>query len=366
MASEGVGRFKLLRPADLDNLPEPSWLIEGILPANALGVLYGAPAVGKTFVALSIALSIAAGHLWCGKPTKSGSVLYVAAEGVSGMRFRVQAYQRKHGIVADNIRYLGDAFDLRGTTGVEELIATLRATNFCPDLIILDTLARLIPGADENSSKEMGEAIREIDRLRRAFGATILLIHHTGKNGELERGSGALRGAADVMIKCSMTSDRNLVSIKCDKMKDAEPFRPARIGLERIQVRASEWSLAVANLRHDAKDEAYVDAALARHVNSALKMLAQFGSSGATHKEWLDVFKVSTGLSKPTFDRVIREIKRHDRAVHWNGERYYARQSNEGVGCQEVSKECHDTSHDGVMSSPPLGDDTDTAAIGQK
>jgi RecA-family ATPase len=134
-------RFKLLGPAELNNLPEPSWLIEGILPANALGVLYGAPGVGKTFVALSIALSIAAGHSWCGKLTKSGSVLYVAAEGVSGMRLRVQAYQRRHGIFAEQIRYLGDVFDLRRMAEIEELISTLKTANFRPDLIVLDTWA---------------------------------------------------------------------------------------------------------------------------------------------------------------------------------------------------------------------------------
>jgi RecA-family ATPase len=81
MASGNGSRFKLLWLAELNDLPEPSWLIEGILAANAVVVLYGASAIGKTFVALSMALSVAAGHPWCGKPTKSGSVLYVAAEG---------------------------------------------------------------------------------------------------------------------------------------------------------------------------------------------------------------------------------------------------------------------------------------------
>jgi hypothetical protein len=229
----------------------------------------------------------------------------------------------------------------------------------------LDTLARLILGADENSSKEMGEAIRGIDNLRLAFRATVLLIHHTGKDGQLERGSGALRGAADVMIKCSASSDRKEVLIKCDKMKDAEPFRPAAIGLERVQISTLDSSLAVADLRRE-DEPSPGDTALARHVSAALKVLAQFGSSGATYTKWLDAFKASTGRSKKTFDRALAEIKSDDRAVRWDGERYYARQGNGGVKCQEVSKECHDTSHDGVMSSPPLGDDTDTAAIDQK
>jgi AAA domain len=291
--------------------------------------------------------AIAAGHLWCGKLTKSGSVLYVAAEGVFGLQLRVRAYEARQRIVAEHIRLVGEGFDLRRAADIEESTSTLVAANFHPDLIVLDTPARLIPGADENSSKEVGEAIRGIDNLRLAFKATVLLIHHTGKDGQLERGSGVLRGAADVMIKCSASGDRKEVSIKCDKMKDAEPFRPAAIGLERVQISASDSSLAVANLRRESKDEP-------GHVDAALKVLAQFGSSGATHKEWLDAFKKSTGLSKPTFDRVIREIKRNDHTVHGDGERYYAHQGNEGVKCQEVSEQCHDNSHDGVMSPPSL------------
>jgi hypothetical protein len=76
--------------------------------------------------------SIAAGHSWCGKSTKSGSVLYIAAEGVLGLRLRVQAYQRKHAIFAEQIRYLGDAFDLRRIAEVEELISTLEEADFRP------------------------------------------------------------------------------------------------------------------------------------------------------------------------------------------------------------------------------------------
>jgi KaiC/GvpD/RAD55 family RecA-like ATPase len=227
MGSEGTGRFKLLTPAELDNLPEPSWLIEGILPANALAVLYGLPGAGKTFIALSIALSIAAGHEWCGKRTSLGSVLYVAAEGLFGLRLRAQVYQGRHGIVAERIRYLGDAFDLRQPTDIDKFVSSIETAGLHPDLIVLDTLARLIHGADENSSKDIGETIRAMDDLRRRFGATVLLVHHTGKDGEKERGSGALRGAADVMIKCTMRADQKSVSFECDKMKEAEPFPSA-------------------------------------------------------------------------------------------------------------------------------------------
>jgi RecA/RadA recombinase len=358
MASEGGGHFKLLGPAELDDLPEPSWLIEGVLPANALGVLYGASGVGKTFVALSMALSIAAGHSWCGKATKSAAVLYVAAEGLFGLRLRVQAYQRRYGIRAEHIRYLGDAFDLRRAIDIEKLTLTLQAADFRPDLIVLDTLARLIPGAEENSSKDMGEAIRAIDGLRRAFQATVLLIHHTGKNGELERGSGALRGAADVMIKCSASGERNLVPIKCEKMKESEPFPSATIALERYKIDDSRASLAVSSLIAAAEKETDCDGALAI-------LEAKFGLNGATHGEWLHAYSHDTGRSKSTFVRAVNKLKQ-DHAVRVKGRKYYSNGTIDGVRFHEVSKECHDTSHVGVMSSPLLGDDTDTTAIGQK
>src|SRR6478672_3283849 len=101
MAGRDGNCLRLWSPADLENLPDPTWLINGVLPANSLCVLYGEPGCGKTSVALSIGLSIAAGHDWCGKSTKPGLVLYVAAEGLFGLKLRVRAYQRKHEITAE-------------------------------------------------------------------------------------------------------------------------------------------------------------------------------------------------------------------------------------------------------------------------
>src|SRR5262249_24478454 len=148
--------FTLLSPADLARLPDPIWLIDGVLPSRGFCVLYGEPGSRKTFVALSIALSVAADHRWCGKRTLGGTVLYVAAEGLYSLNLRVEAYQKKHELRAENIRYLGAAFNLLNED-VETLLATLRAAGVVPDLIVLDTLARLMVGADENSAKEMGQ-----------------------------------------------------------------------------------------------------------------------------------------------------------------------------------------------------------------
>jgi hypothetical protein len=133
----GARVFKLLTLESLANLPKPTWLVDGIILANAFAVLYGAPGCGKTFVALSWALSIATGHPWCGKITEQGSVLYVAAEGLRGLDSRVQAYQLKHGIKAERVRYLGDSFNLRNGQDVECLGEAMAGT-LMPNLIVLD------------------------------------------------------------------------------------------------------------------------------------------------------------------------------------------------------------------------------------
>jgi hypothetical protein len=323
MDSEGVDHFTLFGPTDLDNLPEPCWLIEGILPANALGVLYGASGVGKTFVAFSMALSIAAGHPWCGKPTKLGSVLYVAAEGLFGLRLRVQAYQGRHGIAAENIRYLGDAFDLRQAADIKKLISTLEAANFRPDLIVLDTLARLIPGADENSAQDIGKAICAIDELKHKFSATVLVVHHTGKDGGPERGSSALRGAADAMIKCrAKSSDPHVVFLDCDKMKDAEPFRPKAIKLEKVQISATTSSLAVTS-SSDAPEAKTLHEEMAQDDEIILAILEKKFPGGALPKQLQEAFMQSTGQSEATFHRFRRAALKRG-AIRKHGNKYCA------------------------------------------
>ena len=300
----GLKLYTLLSPADLARLPEPTWLIDGVLPRHALCVLYGEPGSGKTFVALSMALSTAANHSWCGKPTVGGDVLYVAAEGLYGLKLRVEAYEKKHGLSADNIRYLGDAFNLLDSGNVETLLTTLRTAGIQPALILLDTLARLMVGGDENSAKDMGLAIAGIDRLRQKTLATVLVIHHTRKNAQIERGSSALRGAADVMIQCEM-SDRRDVHLDCVKMKDAEPFKKATLQLELMPVGSSS-SLAITTWRDAEADDS--DEPL--NVEETLKILEkQFGSVGASYTEWKREYVALTGKSESTFARVVRKLK---------------------------------------------------------
>jgi hypothetical protein len=96
-----------------------------------------------------------------------------------------------------------------------------------PALVVIDTLARCFDG-DENLQEDMGRFIGGVDRLRRDFNATVVVVHHTRLGADRERGSTAFRGAADTMVHCERLNDTEL-EISCNKQKDAVEFLTRRL-----------------------------------------------------------------------------------------------------------------------------------------
>lgn len=152
-----------------------------------------------------------------GRPVQQGSVLYVAAEGAYGLhpRFTAWEYGWHRTIADDTLAVLPEPVNLLDPTAVDELaqLAAGRA------LVVIDTLARCMVGADENSAKDMGEAVDAAYRLRDATdGGTVLLVHHTGKDGDTTRGSSALESGVDTVYKTK--GDARLIDLTRTKRKD--------------------------------------------------------------------------------------------------------------------------------------------------
>lgn len=213
-------RFHLL-PADaLDDLPTLRWLIAGEIPESSFAVLYGPTGSGKSFVALDYALRIA----------QQVPVVYIAAEGAHGYAARKLAWCRHHKLPPGQLYFIAVAPNLLDEHQVDELIATV--TEVKPALVIVDTLARTMVGGDENTQRDMGLFVAACDRLRLATDGTVLVVHHTGRNGSHERGSTVLRGASDQVI--SIENDDGLIRLACEKSKDSSGF-PTR-GLRLVTV----------------------------------------------------------------------------------------------------------------------------------
>lgn len=215
-------RFIYMPFNEMRNLPKAEWLIGGMIQKRGFNVIFGAPGQGKTFVALHYALTI----------SQTAKVMYVAGEGVSGLYQRGVAWCKHHQQNADNlymvignVAFMDDAeFGSFKSKCMDER----------PEIIFIDTLARAMSGADENSTRDMGMFVDRCDELRHETGCTIVIVHHTGKAGYAERGSSVLRASADIMQRVSMTDGD--IRVECEKSKDSEPFDPMNLTLLPVQI----------------------------------------------------------------------------------------------------------------------------------
>jgi len=95
--------------------------------------------------------------------------------------------------------------------------------------VVIDTLARCFGGNDENDARDMGAFIEGCDTIKQKTGATVLVVHHSGKDeAKGARGSSSLRAALDVEFNVKREGEGKALILSCTKMKDAEePERKA-------------------------------------------------------------------------------------------------------------------------------------------
>lgn len=229
-------RFKLLTVEEFMQRPPVRWLVKGLLPQADLAVLYGDPGSGKSFLALDIALAIGRGVEWRGKRVQQGRVVYVACEGLGGLLNRVRAYAQAHNVVEGElpIRLVADAPNLLHPGDAGALKQQIELGGGA-DLVIIDTLARAIPGGNENSSEEMGAALARCQWIHEQTGALVLLVHHSGKDASKgARGWSGLRGAVATELEVNRADDAR--SVKVTKQKDGEDGEELTFRLETVVV----------------------------------------------------------------------------------------------------------------------------------
>lgn len=186
----------------LTDTAEP--LIEGLLDAGAMSVVYGQSNVGKTFVSMDIAYHVARGLPYAGMWTAQGNVIYLSAEGGNSIKKRNAALCAKYGrSSAVPLLLLRSTIDLRRPDAdLKPLIAAIGGLGVPISLIVVDTLARAMAGGDENSSVDMGMIVSSFDKLREHTKAHLMVVHHSGKNQAAgARGHSSLRASTDTEIE---------------------------------------------------------------------------------------------------------------------------------------------------------------------
>ena len=297
------GPLRLYSTAELLAMPPPRWLVDNIMPAGGLVGLYGQPGSKKSFIAIDLALCVATGVPWHGHEVEQNFVVYISAEGNAGIGKRVLAWLVNHEILETKPRigWLIESIPVNAdseqmTTLIDRIADEVQTK---PGLIVIDTVARCFDG-NENEQEDMGRFVAGIDWLRFEFQCTVLAVHHTNVAGIRERGNTAFRGAADTML--SVEGPDDLVTIICNKQKDAEEFEPIELEIQQIPGTDScvlKPSSAVVN-----KQEALA------HMMETLKSIQP-----ATWDNWL----AAVGLSKSQFMKHYANIKKQGLARKGEG-----------------------------------------------
>lgn len=180
--------------------PELCWLIDGLWAKSTVGIVGGEPKCCKSFLALDMAVALAAGTPCLGhfRVQKKGRVLLYAAEDAPAIvRRRLEGICHQAGVdlhaldiqvitaPALRIDLVGDQARLR------ETVEALR-----PDLLILDPFVRL-HRIDENVSADVVPILSYLRELQRCAGVAVVLVHHAKKGGAKIRAGQALRGSSE-------------------------------------------------------------------------------------------------------------------------------------------------------------------------
>lgn len=229
------------------------YVMKHILPAQSLCSIYGPSGSYKSFLAVSWACHIASGKEWAGRKVTPGAVLYVVGEGGVGVPRRVRAWEQLHGSKADNLYLVNrPVFPVRSAEINEVLLAAQQVEAECGlpvRLVVIDTLARCFGGNDENDARDMGAFIEGCDNIKQKTGATVLVVHHSGKDeAKGARGSSSFRAALDAEFNVKREGEGTALILSCTKMKDAEELEKKAYDLRQAELYTDEDGEKVCSL----------------------------------------------------------------------------------------------------------------------
>jgi hypothetical protein len=179
---------------------ERRWLVTGLWAEEAVGIVGGEPKCCKSFLALDLAVAVAAGVPCLRRfpVTRPGPVLlYAAEDALHVVRRRLEGICAAAGvelealdvqvITSPTLRLDLDA----DRTSLDETVAKL-----APRLLVLDPFVRL-HRIDENASGEVAPLLAYLREIQRRHGVAVALVHHAKKGGGRARAGQALRGSSE-------------------------------------------------------------------------------------------------------------------------------------------------------------------------
>ena len=223
--SDQPERFALSWADSVYDASEPlAFLVDGLITKGSVNLLVGEGGSKKTWTALDLAVCVAMGARWLDFQTEQTPVLIVDEEsGPRRLRRRLFETLNGHLVKRDDappIAFISLSLtDLRNIDDVNALHAMIEQTR--AGLVIVDALADIMPGADENAVKDVQPVFMNLRRVAELTKAAIVVIHHSNKQNGY-RGSTAIKGAVDLMLMVESTPESKYVTFTVEKARDIE------------------------------------------------------------------------------------------------------------------------------------------------
>jgi len=212
--------------------PEHAHVIDGLITVGDKSVLGGASQSGKSFLAIHAAMCIATKKDFFGRKVLTpGLVIYQAGEGGRGIKKRFRAWRRHFDIPKDQkvplyiLQSKVDIHSHEGDTGklIAEVQGISRMYGMPVVALFIDTLAKASGMADENSGRDMGVVMANVDRIADAVpGCHVCLVHHMNAGGTKLRGHTSVYAGVDQVIIVTKDPESKRRTATLDKQKDDE------------------------------------------------------------------------------------------------------------------------------------------------
>ncbi len=207
-------RFKTFREIQQTNLPPVKWIVKDLLP-EGFTILASRPKMGKSWMALQLALAVANGYRALGKfETVKGSILYFDIDQGSQRAIKSRLDQQllqfpdDERLAPDNV-FWANSINRLEDGGECELKAQIE--KYKPSLVIIDTLRKFAP-VDQKNQGYQGEYDLgvKIHETALQYGICILCVHHTTKASfqyvaDEISGTSGVTASADTLLSIRQT-----------------------------------------------------------------------------------------------------------------------------------------------------------------
>ena len=246
------------------NRPRPlkPVLIDGLLRRGLVMIVSAKGKIGKTYLCIQLALSVAFGLKWLGRECTQGRVLFINPE-VDEDSFdnRMSKVCEQMAVNKLDAEKLVDVWNTRKEpVTIGQIIEQVEkfASDGCFSLIILDSVSCYLEG-DESKSIDVRNFTGEVNRLAETANAGIVMIQHYGKGnqgdrdaGDRARGSSVWLDAPDTALTITelyppsgevedyLEKDESAFKVECAGMRDFGPFDSVNIIRKHPLVRIDE------------------------------------------------------------------------------------------------------------------------------